>query len=206
MMSLDNIRKEALLERYVLGELAQQEVEVVEKALLAYPELKEELREIEQTFEIYARANAIEPDPTTKPLLMAFLSYTERLKGGEEPTFPPALNENSKIEDYKDWLDRRDLQEAAQYDAVYGHIIGYTEERTSLIVWLIYGVPDETHTDELEKFLIVEGTCTITIDDKEKHYLKAGDFLAMPLQVSHRVEVTSKIPCKVILERKKVAA
>lgn len=205
MMELAQIRNEALLERYVTGNVNPQEIQLVDQALIELPELKTELQEIEQSFMLYAQANAIEPDPTTKPLLMAFLNYTERLKGGEQPTFPPALSENSKVEDYKEWLDRPDLQEPAEYDAMHGYIIGHTEERTNLIVWLRYGALDETHTDEQEKFLIVEGTCTITFDDKEKHHLKPGDYLATPLHVSHGVEVTSDIPCKAILEWKKVA-
>ena len=32
--------------------------------------------------------------------------------------------------------------------------------------------------------------------------LKAGDTVVIPLHISHRVEVTSDTPCKVILERK----
>ncbi len=205
-MDIAKIRNEALLERYIIGDVNPQEIQLVEQALHELPELKTELQEIEHSYMLYAQANAIEPDPTTKPFLMTFLNYTERLKAGEAPSFPPALNENSKIEDYKAWLDRSDLKEPAEYDAMYGHIIGHTEERTNLIVWLRYGAPDETHTDEQEKFLIIEGSCTITFDDKEQHHLKPGDYLAIPLHVSHRIEVTSDVPCKVILERKKVAA
>jgi len=206
MMSLENIRNEGLLERYVIGDLSVQEVDIVERALREIPALKEELQEIEQAFTLYAHANAIEPDPTTKPFLMTFLNYTERLKAGEAATFPPALNENTKVDDYKQWLDRPDLQEPKAYESMHGFIIGHTEERTNLIVWLKHGAPDETHTDELEKFFIVEGTCNIVLDDKEVHPLKPGDYFAIPLHISHRVEVTSNIPCKVILERKKVAA
>jgi len=204
MMRLNDIRNDALLERYLIGDLTIKEIDIVEKAFVEYSELKVELREIAQSFTTYALANAIEPDPITKPMLMAFLNYTERLKGGEKITFPPELNEHTKIEDYKEWLDRSDLQETT-YDAVHGHIIGHTENRTTLIIWLRYGAAEEIHTDEYENFFIVEGTCDIVLDDKEVHALKAGDYFAVPLHVSHRVEVTSTIPCKIILERKKAA-
>lgn len=205
MMGLDKIRNEGQLERYLIGDLNPQEIEMLEKAFIEYPELKEELKEIDKSLEMYARANAIEPDPLTKPMLMTFLNYTERLKAGEPVSYPPALNENTTVEDYKEWLDRPDLQEPDNYEAMFGHVIGHTEERTNIIVWLKFGAPDETHTDEQEKFFIVEGTCNIVLDDKEVHPLKPGDYFAIPLHVSHRVEVTSDIPCKVILERKKVA-
>ncbi len=56
------------------------------------------------------------------------------------------------------------------------------------------------HTHELEKFLILEGTCDITIED-EVYSLKAGDFLSIPLYNKHDVKVTSLNPCKAILQR-----
>ena len=58
----------------------------------------------------------------------------------------------------------------------------------------------EVHHDEYEKFLIVEGTCTITIGD-EVHNLVPGNFLSIPLYKNHTVTVTSLIPCKIILQR-----
>lgn len=56
------------------------------------------------------------------------------------------------------------------------------------------------HINELEKFLILEGTCDITIED-EVYSLKAGDFLSIPLYKKHDVRITSLNPCKAILQR-----
>ena len=58
----------------------------------------------------------------------------------------------------------------------------------------------EVHDDEFEKFMVVEGTCTITIEEN-KHELHPGDFLSIPLYKNHFVKVTSDIPCIVILQR-----
>jgi mannose-6-phosphate isomerase-like protein (cupin superfamily) len=52
----------------------------------------------------------------------------------------------------------------------------------------------------MEHFLIVEGTCDITIGDKV-HHLVPGDYLSIPLYIDHDVKVTSITPCKVILQR-----
>jgi mannose-6-phosphate isomerase-like protein (cupin superfamily) len=56
------------------------------------------------------------------------------------------------------------------------------------------------HDNEFEKFLILEGSCTITIEE-EAHHLVPGDYLAIPLHKSHQVTITSEIPCKIILQR-----
>lgn len=199
-MSIEKIRESGLLELYIIGDLEEVEVKLVEDTIEKYPILKQDLQEIEITLERYALQHAIEPPATVKPMMFAVLDYTQRMEAGEAPSSPPALHRGSKISDFSEWLDREDLQEADDYDAMHGKIIGASEERTTLIVWLRYGAPDEVHTDEIEKFLVVEGTCNITIGDTV-HSLRAGDNLAIPLFINHRVEVTSSFPCKVILER-----
>ena len=52
----------------------------------------------------------------------------------------------------------------------------------------------------MRNFLIVEGTCTILVEN-EVYQLVPGDYFAVPLHKSHILKVTSEIPCKVILQR-----
>lgn len=197
---MEEIIESGLLELYVIGDLSASETSLIEGKMIEFPALKKELRAIEESFEQYAFANAIEPDPTLKGMTLAIANYTSRLENGEAIVNPPALHEGSTISEFAEWLDRPNMQEPEAYDSMYGRIIGSNEEKTTLIVWLKDGAPDETHTDELEKFLVVEGTCDITIGDKV-HSLKASDYLAIPLHINHNVRVTSTTRCKVILER-----
>lgn len=202
-MNVTEIKKSGLLELYVMGCLEEQEEQYIETAISLHPELKEEISQVEAALEFYAKANAVEVSPTVKPMLLATVNYLERIEGGEAVSNPPPLSANSKISDYAFWLDQAHLQEPEAYESMHGFIIGNSVERATLIVWLCEGAPPEVHTDEIEKFLIVEGTCKITIGEEE-HSLKQGDFLEIPLFVNHYVEVTSTTRCKVILERAKV--
>jgi mannose-6-phosphate isomerase-like protein (cupin superfamily) len=189
-----------ILEMYVCGMTNAEETLEVEKMALAYPEIRKEINRLELELEQNASAIAETPDPTIKPFLLATIDYTERLKNGEAPSFPPLLNESSKIEDYKSWLDRSDMNLPDDFDQAYAKLIGYTPEVMTAIIWLRAGSPPEVHTDELEKFLILEGTCDIVIG-KVTHQLSAGDYLTIPLHTNHYVRVTSKNPCKAILQR-----
>lgn len=150
--------------------------------------------------ESFARLNAIEPDPTIKPFLLATIDYSERLENGEAVTFPPALNESSTIGDFSPWLSREDMVLVGELESVHAKIIGYTPEQITAIVWIKKMAPEEIHTNEFERFLIVEGSCDIQIGETV-HQLQAGDFLSIPLFENHFVTVTSSIPCKVILQR-----
>lgn len=199
-MTHKELVESGLLEAYAIGEISNEHQLLIEKAIQTDPSIKNELKEIELALENYAKAHAVAPDPTVFPMLLAVKDFTERMQNGEQPKPVPFLSPSSKIEDYEEWITRDDLQEPSEYDSMHGKIIGSDEEKTTLIVWLKDGAPDETHTDEYEKFLILEGTCDITIGENI-HSLKAGDFLAIPLFINHRVEVTSQMRCKVILER-----
>lgn len=189
-----------ILELYVSGCTSAEETAFVERMMAQHEAIRNEVNAISHALEQYALANAIAPDPTIKPFLMATIDYMERMKAGEAPTFPPALHAASTIADYKPWLDRPDMVPEEPMEEASARIIGNTPQAMTAIVWLKYGAPPETHTHEYEKFLIVEGTCDITIDNKV-HSLIPGDVLTIPLHATHHVRVTSPYPCKIILQR-----
>jgi mannose-6-phosphate isomerase-like protein (cupin superfamily) len=189
-----------ILEAYVLGSLSESEILEVESIIAGNKALLDEIEKISESLESFARLNAIEPDPTIKPFLLATIDYSERLENGEAVTFPPALNESSTIGDFSPWLSHEDMVLVGELESVHAKIIGYTPEQITAIVWIKKMAPEEIHTNEFERFLIVEGSCDIQIGETV-HQLQAGDFLSIPLFENHFVTVTSSIPCKVILQR-----
>lgn len=200
MTNIAEYIQSGILEAYVFGNTNIEETEEVEEMARAYEGVRKKIDEISATIEKYAFDNAIKPAETVKAFLMATIDYTERLKNGEEPTNPPVLHEGSKISDYSSWLDRPDMFLPNDFNSLYAKIIGYTPKVTTAIVWIKEIAEQEVHDDEYEKFIVVEGTCLITIEE-EKHQLKRGDYLSIPLYKNHSVRVTSDIPCKVILQR-----
>ena len=188
-----------ILEQYVLGTASSDESREVEMMAAADPAIREEIETICETLEAIAMANAVEPNPVIKVFLMAAIDYSERIKNGEPVSAPPQLNENSKLSDYTDWLNRNDMVSPGTED-IFAKIIGYTAEATTAIIWLKDYTPPEVHSNEYERFLIVEGTCNVTVGD-EVNQLVPGDYFAIPLHKSHWVKVTSSMPCKIILQR-----
>lgn len=189
-----------LLELYVLGDTTPEESYEIAQLAAVDPAVKKEIAAIELALEKYASANAVEPDPLIRPLLLATIDYMDRLQAGEEHTTTPVLNENSKVSDFALWLEREDMVLPEDFDSIYVKILSYTPQLTSALVWIKEMAPQEVHDKEYERFLIVEGTCTITVEEKA-HQLVAGDYFAIPLHQKHHVTVTSDIPCKVILQR-----
>ncbi len=200
MSVLKDFIESGILEMYVLEQTSTEETMQVQQMAAQYPEVQQEIESISRALELYAQSQAVEPDVTIRPFLMATIDYTERVRNGETPSFPPMLHSGSKIEDYSEWLNRKDLELNEPLVDAHATIIGYTPEAITAIVWLKYGSPPETHTHELESFLIVEGTCDISIG-ADVHSLKPGDVLNIPLHIPHSVRVTSGHACKVILQR-----
>ncbi len=189
-----------ILEMYVLGLTTEQESLEIKDLINSNEEIHLEIMRITASLENYASGADIKPNPMIKVFLLASIDYTERIKKGESVTAPPILNDNSKIEDYTNWLNRSDMILPKDFDQAHAKIIGYTPEAITAIVWLKSMAPQEVHTNEFEKFLIIEGSCDITIDENV-YQLIPGDYLSIPLHSKHDVKITSIIPCKIILQR-----
>ncbi len=200
MKNAEEYIKTGILEMYVLGLTSDEDNLEIAKLADTNVEIKNEIEAITNSLISRAETNAPLIDPTVKPMLLAIIDYTKRLESGEQPTFPAILNNNSIVADYEAWINRKDMTAPADYDNIFVKIIGYDAKATTAITWIKEGTPYETHKNEYEKFLIIEGTCDIVTDAKV-YSLAPGDYLSIPLHVKHQVKITSKIPCKIILQR-----
>ena len=200
MLNPQNFIDSGILELYVLGKTSLIENEEVVIMSVRYPKVFEEIVAIELSLKKYALTNGIAVNVSIKPFVLATIDFTERLQNGELPSFPPLLNINSNIDDFSPWLKRPDMVLPLDFEDIHAKIIGYNQEAITAIIWLKSGSPVEIHDDEYEKFMIIEGTCTITIDNEDFN-LQAGDVLSIPLYKEHYLKVTSLIPCKAILQR-----
>jgi mannose-6-phosphate isomerase-like protein (cupin superfamily) len=189
-----------VLEMYVLGQVTDREAKEVEQMATRHPEIRQELNMIEDALEKNARLAAVEPSPIVKAFFMATVDYTLRMEQGETPGLPPVLNKRSEIADYNEWLNREDMVAPEEFDGLFAKILNYTPQAMTAVVWIDGATPEEVHDDEYENFLILEGTCTIVIEEAQ-HHLVPGDFLSIPLYKTHFVKVTSPKPCKVLLQR-----
>lgn len=189
-----------IIELYVFGLASDEEMAEVEQMAGSHDAIRNAIDATTAYLEQFAADNAVPPPPVLKPMLLATINYIERMENGEAPSFPPLLNENSKIDDYSQWLGRSDMILPAFLTDVYARIIGNTQQASTAIVWIKDMAPAEAHHDEYERFLIVEGTCDIIVEDTV-YSLTPGDYMSIPLYKNHTVVVTSGMPCKAILQR-----
>ena len=198
-MTITEFIESGILEQYVMGMANNAEIVEVERMAFEHAAVKLEIDNINLALEENAFSKAVIPNPLIKTFVMATIDYTERIKNGEIPTMPPLLSSNSKLDDFAEWLNRKDMVSADTED-IFAKIISYTPGLISAIIWIKNFTPQEVHDNEYERFLIVEGTCDIIVADEVTH-LVAGDYFAIPLHKKHQLQVTSFNPCKAILQR-----
>ena len=200
MRNVQQYIESGIIEAYVMGVASDDEVKELEDLAISYPAIRDAINDYSLELELFALANPETPDPIVKPMVMASIDYMQRLSNGEQPACPPLLHSTSSLTEYTEWLDREDMKPNPEGTGLFAKIIGFTPTVTTAIVWLHDWAPQEVHHDEYERFLIVEGTCDITIG-RQVHALLPGDFLQIPLHVNHSIKVTSSYACKVVLQR-----
>ena len=200
MNTIENYINSGILELYVMGMTTDDESLEIRLMSEKNIEIKTEIESISQALNIYATNQSPELNPGIKPNIMGYINYSERLQNGEKFCIAPTLSKNSKISDFQTWLDKPELNVYNPEDEIDAKIISATPESMTMIVWLKNGAPIEIHEKEYEHFLILEGTCNITIGE-ETHSLIPGNYLAIPLYIGHSVKVTSDFPCKILLQR-----
>lgn len=200
MIDITRYIESGILELYVLGNITDAEKLEVEQMAIQHPAIANELSAINKALQTYATAYSLTPGVTIKPAVLSTIDFIERLQNGEPVSFPPPVHEGSKIADYAAWINRNDMVLPVDFVDIFVKVLAHTEQSTLAIIWLKTGSPVEVHHDKLESFLIVEGSCIITIE-QEEFPLKVGDVLTIPLHKKHFVTVTSPFACKVILQR-----
>ncbi len=200
MNTIENYINSGILELYVMGLTSEEENQEIQIMSDANLEISNEIDEISKALNTFSSALAPEIDASVKPMIMATIDFTERLQNGEPVATAPLLNSLSKVEDYQQWINRPNMQDFDESQEISAKIISANEQAQTLIIWLKTGAPIEIHDKEYEHFLIVEGSCDITIGE-DVHSLVPGDYLSIPLYIGHSVKVTSPFACKIILQR-----
>lgn len=183
-----------LIERYVLGQLSDAERSGVEGLAAGNSAIRAALNELEIAMEQMAFTNAVTPPDHIKNSIFEAISKKAALND------PPILHSASSAVDYAYWLDKPEMVLPVDAGTMHFIPLAETADAQSAIVWLADGSPEETHTHFIEKFLVLEGSCEVTFNDRV-HSLRPGSTLSIPLHTPHTVKVTSSVHCKFILQR-----
>lgn len=178
-----------VLEMYSLNLLDSPEKAEVEKMISSNPLIKEEYENIQLTLEAYARTSAIQPKPHVKDRIFNVISNLEKEHEMNLENLP-VLN---RFSDHKAWMHLvGDYIPEQLEDGRFSKVLNNSSDLTQVLLVSTSDFDEEVHTDEHESFLILSGTCKCTVGD-QVYYMKAGDFMEIPLHTHHTVEIQTQV-------------
>lgn len=186
-MEIQEYIKSGILEQYCLGLLDANEQEEVVQMSLIYPEIKQELDEIENTIEKIALTNAVSPKIDLKSKILRSLGFSDE----EERLDINNLPVTHKDSIHKNWLNAVEhLIPLEPVDDFSCTVLRQDEQVTQMLVITKLDVPPEIHDDIAESFFILKGECVCNVGGRV-YQLGPGDFLDIPLYQEHNVKLLS---------------
>ncbi|TDQ11919.1 cupin domain-containing protein [Pedobacter metabolipauper] len=220
MENWDDFVSSEMLNLYISGELSRDEAITIEQIAAVHEGLREEIRSIIHALFEYSKSKGKSLYPRVQHSIRTITDFLDAVeekyneewekepsrKGGLATILKmlnpvPEINENSRSEDFAIWANNADLAPDKPYKNIFIREIDKNARMTSYLIWVKNNTFPEVHDNEREKFFILEGTCTVDINDGEETYdLVPGQYFNVPLHKKHTVIVTSAIPCKAILQ------
>lgn len=201
MRNVQEYINSGIIEEYCLGILPPDKMAEVARLAREYPEIDYEIdRTIQALMAYEANESALDPD-----LKYHILDTVSQLSDASvfDINNLPLINIHSDVAQWQRTL--APIQPTRDYRNLYAHTLRDDEQVVQQLVWVKFEVRPETHHDEQESFLILEGECECTISE-EAIRLAAGGYVEIPRDVEHNVQVLSAHPVKAIVQRLKLTA
>ena len=198
-MEVNEFISSGIIEMYCLGIATDEEREQVEKFASENTAVRDEILVVREALELYATARHVSPPPALKDKIMAAVMNSE--KQGRPLDFPPRLTPQSTVEEWMNYISNNHIAPPKEYENLYLLDLPGDKNQSTYIVWAKRGaVVEESHAEEDEYLLMVEGNCSIAIDGRIGYYHR-GDLVFIPKRSVHRAEALSDEPMLIIGQR-----
>lgn len=188
---------EEMLTMYVLGGLSAEESMAIEARSVQDPEFHKLLEAHRNSLEHAVRKVSVRPRSAVFGQLMQRVDAIEQARPTDAP---PLIHSQSKPAEFAPWIDALLPEMRASQDDFQCMPIGSTEDTQTFLVKVGTGIPQEVHTTEVERILILEGECEFLVGGERKA-CRAGSQVTIPLHLPHEGWVTSTNPCYFIVQR-----
>lgn len=197
MLDFDAIKASGIVEAYCLGQLEGEDLKKFVGLLASYPDLESEVRMVQMS--LIGKKQLVSSPISEEVRNKIFEKIRAQSESKAKPDFLPELIGPGSCHEH--WLAKT-AQFSFPEDKDPIHLIPLRiEEKThQFLAWVQDGVEEEIHTDMVESFLLLKGTCTCNVGG-EILQLRAGDFLEIPIYQSHFITVTSSDGIFAILQR-----
>ncbi len=186
-MNIEDYVNSGVLHEYCINTLSASERTEVERLCAQYPEVKEELLQMQRALEKFAESVGKKPAVEVQQTIWGTLENINKEKAGDLNDLP-LIN---KYSNHNNW--KRIVQPLMPAQIPEKRVMLPIRDANGVLQVLVISrtdVDDEVHEHERESFLVLEGECECHIGD-DTFRLGPGGFLEIPLYKSHNVKVLS---------------
>lgn len=186
-MNVQEYIDSGVLHEYCMNTLSETQKAEVERVCAQYPEVNNELHQLQKTLEQYANNAALWPGARLQETIWSTLDNLNKEKAGNLNDLP-VIN---KYSDHNNW--KRIVIPFMPEHVTKDFSVQTIRESggvTQMLVISKIDVPDETHENERESFIVLEGECECYVGDNV-YRLGPGGFIDIPMHTSHNVKVLS---------------
>jgi mannose-6-phosphate isomerase-like protein (cupin superfamily) len=174
------------LEQHCFEFFETRRADEIAELLSAHPQIKQELNQIEETIELLAKSQAIEPRQKAKQRFLSAIGFSP-----DEALDISNLPPTGKYSSYTSWYDAVEhLIPAQPFEDFFMQVLRQDEHIAQMLVVTRLDVPQEIHETVKESFFILEGSCVCTVGE-DVFTLNPGDYLEIPLHVKHNIKIVS---------------
>ena len=170
-----------------------------------------EIAKTEEALVAFARLHATEPPLSMRSQILTKMArLTVQRTQSQSFTLQnlPLLTAESNHLDWEKAVAH--LEPTEEFDNIFPLQLIDDAERELYLMWVKTDVEEEIHTDCLESFILLQGSCECLIEstDGQKRTVRMteGDYLSFELDENHYIKITSHYPVKAIMQRLKLAA
>ena len=170
-----------------------------------------DMQQTEDAILRFAEAHAVSPDPGLKEKILDKIRALNSFVHNRQPLSLDHLPVLDKTSNWLDWQEVvKDIKPPEHFDGIHLHNLESSPQRELFVAWVKEYVDEEVHTDIIESFILLQGTCECHITDEKGNArvvrMSAGDFITMSPGEIHDVIITSLEPAKAILQWMKLSA
>ncbi len=159
----------------------------VERMCSLYPEINAELQSIRHAMENFATRTSVAPGAGLQESIWSTLDNINKERAAD-PDDLPVLNKYSDYHKWKQIVGSYMPQQIAQGIQVIP--LRRKDDVAQMLIVSTVDVAEETHENEKECFLVLEGECECFVG-KEVYRLGPGGFIDIPLHEPHNVKILS---------------
>jgi mannose-6-phosphate isomerase-like protein (cupin superfamily) len=193
-----------IIEKYCMGNCSMEEREKVQSMAATYPAIQAELDLLSHSFEQYALANQVKPSGSVKTALMQSIY---RQQATSDSNFAPLISAGNieSIKLLKYWLEAHPQDPpVVPYENQFPIASASTDMVTNFFVYVKKGHETEMHDHFVEYLYILDGSCIMNFDGKEKSF-HAGELICIEPLCTHTATVTSTHPMLAFVQRQAFA-